>query len=106
MAELISEPITPHGGAFDTQAMGRAEPGLPSAFNWRDEVFPIAAVMDKWKHSSREGSSAQGDLYLRRHYFRLRMTNGATWVVYFLRQTPRSGKHQARWFLYTIGPDA
>ena len=29
MAELISEPIAPRSGTFDTAPMGRGEPGLP-----------------------------------------------------------------------------
>lgn len=105
MAELISEPITPFGKDFDAQAMSRGEPGLPSAFTWRDSVYHIDAVLDRWKLSSREGATAQGELYLRRHYFRLRMTDSQTWTIYFIRQAPRSGKLSARWFLYTIGPD-
>lgn len=101
MAELISEPLTP-AGAFDTQAMARGEPGLPSAFRWRDEVFVVRDLLRKWKHSTHEGGHVSGDLYLRRHYYLLRMSDGTLWTVYFLRQSPRSGKATRRWFLYTI----
>lgn len=101
MAELISEPLTP-AGAFDTQAMARGEPGLPSAFRWRDEVYVVRDLLRKWKHSTHEGGHTGGDLYLRRHYYLLRMSDGTLWTVYFLRQSPRSGKPTRRWFLYTI----
>lgn len=47
-------------------------------------------------------SRAQGDLSLRRHDYRLRMSDESTWVVYFVRQTPRSGNPKNRWFFYTI----
>ena len=35
MERLISEPIEPEPGAFDTAAMSRGEPGLPPSFTWR-----------------------------------------------------------------------
>ncbi len=102
MGDLVSEPITPHGDAFDLRAMATGEPGLPRAFKWRDDVFQVAEVVEQWKFSSREGSAARGELYLRRHYYRLRMSDGMLWTVYFLRQALRPGRHQPRWFLYTI----
>lgn len=102
MPELISEPITPEAGTFDTSAMGRGEPGLPTAFTWRGRSAKVAEVLRVWKQSSREGGRAGGELYLRRHYYELRMADGAVWTVYFLRQPPRSGNARARWFLYTV----
>lgn len=97
--ELISEPLLPLAGSFDTRAMGRGEPGLPTGFIWRERTYSIALVLETWKQSEREGGS--GELYLRRHYFRLRMDDGSIWTVYFVRQTPKSGNVKQRWFLYT-----
>jgi hypothetical protein len=97
MGELVSEAIT---GAFDAVAMGRGEPGLPQAFTWRGQSYRIAQVLDKRKESSREGGT--GNLYLRRHYYRLRMSDGSTWTIYFTRQKPKSGSPKQRWFLYTV----
>lgn len=105
MAELISEPITPHAGTFDTTSMGRGEPGLPKGFTWRDGSVDIVERISAWKHSSREGGGA-GDLYLRRHYYKLRMSDGCIWTIYFVRQTPRTGNPKNRWFLYTIERDS
>lgn len=99
MAEFISEPIFP-AGAPDAAAMARGEPGLPPAFRWRGEQFQIVACLEYWKFTSREGSRAGGDVYLRRHYHRLRMSDGREWIVYFVRQMPRSGSPKRRWFLY------
>jgi hypothetical protein len=101
MAELISEPIAPHPGTFDTSRMARGEPGLPTGFTWRDDPVEVVERLGAWKQSSREGARAGGDLYLRRHYYRLRMSDGCIWTVYFVRQTPRSGSPKTRWFLYT-----
>ncbi len=102
MAELISEPITPHAETFDAAAMASGVPGLPAGFTWRDESLDVVDILETWKHSSREGARAGGDLYLRRHYYRLRMGNDHVWTVYFLRQPPRSGDAKKRWFLYTV----
>ena len=102
MADLVSEPITPHAGTFDTKRMGRGEPGVPKGFTWRGAPVDVVEELGAWKHSSREGARASGDLYLRRHYFKLRMSDGSIWTVYFVRQTPRTGDPKRRWFLYTV----
>ncbi len=101
MAELISESIVPRAGTFDAERMGRGEPGLPDGFTWRSQSFDVVELLEAWKHSSREGARAGGELYLRRHYFKLRMSDDRVWTVYFVRQTPRSGDAKKRWFLYT-----
>ncbi len=100
MAELISEPIAARAGTADARRMGRGEPGLPTGFTWRGVNYDAVDVMSTWKHSSREGSSAQGQLYLRRHYYQLRMSDGRLWTIYFTRQSARSGNPKLRWFLY------
>ncbi len=102
MAEFVSEAIRPVGGAFETSCLSQGEPGLPPAFEWRGTSAAIVAVLDRWRHCTREGAWAQGQLYLRRHYFRVRMDDGSAWTVYCLRQGPRNRKHGSRWFLETI----
>ncbi|MBN1513666.1 MAG: cytoplasmic protein [Phycisphaerae bacterium] len=104
MPELISEPITPLAGPKDAAAMARGEPGLPLGFTWRGREYRIADVLERWKQTGREGSRADGEVYVRRHAYRLRMNDGAEWSVYFVRQTPRSGSARRRWFLYSIEP--
>ena len=83
----------------------RLPPGLPTGFTWHGDSFEIVEQLAAWKQSSREGARAQGDLYLRRHCYRLRMSDETTWVVYFVLQTPRSGNPKTRWFLYAIERD-
>ena len=102
MPEFVSENIVPHPGAFDARAMGRGEPGLPRGFTWRGASYAVVETLAQWKHSTREGGRAQGELYLRRHYYKLRMSDESTWTVYFVRQSPKSGSPKRRWFLYTI----
>ncbi len=101
MAEFVSEPITPLAGGFDTKRMGRGVPGLPQGFQWRGEALKVVEELRVWKESTREGGRPGGELYLRRHYYRIRMSNKSIWTVYFVRQGPRQGNPKNRWFLYT-----
>ncbi len=102
MRDLVSEPISPLAGTFDSSAMGRGEPGLPLGFTWRGDSYEIAEVLAMWKESQREGGLSSADLYLRRHYYRLKMGDGGVWTTYFTRQADRSGLGRNRWFLYTV----
>ena len=105
MPEFVSESITPRSGTFGVEAMSRGEPGLPTGFSWRDADYAVVEVLDAWKESGPEKGRAQGDRYLRRHCYRLRMSDASTWTVYFLRTTPTGGRTNAarrtRWFLLT-----
>lgn len=103
-SEFVSEPLVPLAGTFDAAAMATGLPGLPRGFVWRDQTCEITAVLESWKESSREGGHAQGELYLRRHYWRLKMHDGATWVVYCLRQTKYGAAARRRWFLLQVEP--
>jgi len=104
MARLVSEPITPQSGTFDASAMGGGSPGLPAGFTWRNEVYEIVEIRRAWKESSREGARAQGELYLRRYYYVLLMSDATLWTVYLLVQPPRTTSPKKRWYLYTIEP--
>jgi hypothetical protein len=99
--EFISQPLTPLG-PFDATAMGCGLPGAPAGFVWGGVAYRIVALLETWKQSGPEGGRPEGERYLRRHWFRLRMSDGAVWTVYFLRQAPRSGSARRRWFLYEV----
>ena len=47
--QLISEPLEPMSGFFNTSAMARGEPGLPCGFTWRGRELAIAEVLEQWK---------------------------------------------------------
>jgi hypothetical protein len=107
MEEFVSEQIDPRPAAFDTAPMGRGEPGLPTGFRWRDRWYAVVERLRSWKQSAAEGGRPGGEVYLRRHCHRLRMSDGGVWTVYFVRQTPKSGSPKQRWFLLSIEhPDA
>lgn len=102
MAEFVSEPITPRRGTFDTAAMARGEPGLPTGFEWRSQWFDVVECLERAKQSGPEIGRLDGERYLRRHTYRLRMSDGSIWSVYFIRHTPRSGSRTRRWFLHSL----
>jgi hypothetical protein len=103
--EFISEPITPVPDTFDAAAISRGEPGLPDGFSWRGRPHRIEQVIEVRKRHQPESS---GELYLRRHEYRLRMEDGLIWEIYFLRHPPWNAARtagQPRWFLKTIEED-
>ena len=104
MADFVSEPITPEAGTFDAGAMATGVPGLPRGFRWHGTTYTVVALGESWKQSAPEGGRADGERYLRRHYFRLRMSDDSTWTVYFTRQPSRGGSPKNRWFLYSVEP--
>jgi hypothetical protein len=92
---FVSEAIAPVGDDFDVDALGRGEPGLPTAFTWRDETLTIAELLGKRKGTKVD----RGDTYVKRHYFEVRLADGRNATIYFERQAKPG---QPRWWLYTI----
>lgn len=100
--DFISEPITPAGPIVEADAMARGEPGLPAAFVWNDRRMGVVRCLARWKQTGHEVGNVRGQIYLRRHYFKLLMDDATLWTVYFVRQTPRSGSPRRRWFLFAV----
>jgi hypothetical protein len=107
--DFISEPITPERGAFDPELMRTGLASLPQAFTWRGMRYEIVECLSHQKVSSREGSWAQGELYLRRQEFVVRLDTGEIARLYVERHArpgvSREGTKK-RWFLYTISSGA
>ena len=99
--KFISEPIEPVAETFDTAAMTRGEPGLPERFVWRDKEYTVAEVLEVWKETGpcRSGSDEQ---YLRKHWHKIRTTDGTIMTLYFERQARSRDQSKTRWWLYTI----
>lgn len=99
--EFVSEMIEPVTGTFDTAAMSQGEPGLPGRFRWRDHDYAIAEVLDTWKESG-PCKSGSPELYLRKHWYKIRTADGSVMTVYFERQARSKGQSKKRWWLYTV----
>lgn len=101
--EFVSEEMTPVVGTADAGAMARGEPGLPGRFTWRDTQYSLVGVMETWKTSS-PCSHGGGEVYLRRHWYRILTDPPAIMTVYCQRQAKNPRRPKARWWIYTIAP--
>lgn len=99
--EFVSECIIPAGGAFDAVGMTRGEPGLPARFVWREQEYTVADVVEAWKESG-PCRSGGGEMYLRKHWFKIRTDKGIEMTLYFERQPRTKRQSKKRWWLYTI----
>jgi hypothetical protein len=99
--EFISEPIKPVAGTFETAAMTRGEPGLPGRFVWRDTEYAVAEVLETWKETG-PCKSGSPEIYLRKHWYKIRTTDNLIMKLYFERQPRSKGQCKTRWWLYTI----
>ena len=99
--EFVSEAIKPVAGTFDTAGMTRGEPGLLGRFIWRDIEYAVDEVLEKWKETGR-CKSGSSEMYLRKHWFRIRCTDGSKMTIYFERQPKSKRQSKKRWWLYTV----
>jgi phosphoribosylglycinamide formyltransferase-1 len=101
-AELISEAIRPvEPTSFDPAAMARCEPGLPQRFTWRSTEYEVAEVLERWKDTGpcHHGS---GERYVRKHWYRIRTTDGLEMKLYFERHARSGRKRKRRWWLHSV----
>jgi len=100
MAErFIGEGIAPETPSFSASLMTTGSPGLPQQFTWRGKRYQVAETLEAWKECGdcRHGS---GERYVRKHWFRIRTTDGLEMKIYFERQKRSSGG--SRWRLYSL----
>lgn len=99
--KFIGEAIRPVEGTMDALAMSRGGPGLPAKFVWRTKEYTVAETLETWKETgdSREGP---GEQYRRKHWFRIRTTDGRTMKLYFERRARSGNQRKSRWWLCTV----
>lgn len=98
---FVSEAITPRYPAGIEGTVVPGEPVLPTQFCWRDQILEVANVVSAWKEDGpcRHGS---GERYLRKHWYRICISDGREIEVYFERQARSKAQNKKRWWLYTI----
>lgn len=101
--QFIGEQITPASGTASTAGMARGEPGLPGRFTWRDREYHVLRVLQQWK-SSGPCRSGGGEIYLRRHWYKVMTEPPAIMTIYFDRQARQPRRPRARWWLYSLQP--
>jgi phosphoribosylglycinamide formyltransferase-1 len=109
-AEFVGEELRPVRGSGDAAGASRGEPGVPHRFVWRDQEHEMVGVIESWKTSSpcRHGS---GEMYLRRHWYRIQARPVATqargrtvMTIYCDRQSRSRRRPTSRWWVYTVEP--
>jgi hypothetical protein len=96
--QFVSEAIEPRAGSFDTIAMARGEAGVPGEFIWRGTAYTVEELLASWKGTKTD----RGEVYLKRHWFRVRVSGGQRMVIYCERQATPGRSPKRRWWLYTI----
>ncbi|MCY2950827.1 MAG: DUF6504 family protein [Planctomycetota bacterium] len=71
---------------------------LPAQFTWRGKRYAVRRLLSAWKTSTPD----RGEMYLRRHWFRIEATTGERITLYCERQATNTKKPKTRWWLYTI----
>lgn len=101
MSTFVSEPITPVFDEATGNSVGIGEPIVPSGFLWREQEYRVESVLETWKESGpcKSGSSER---YLRKHWYRIRMTDGQEMQIYFERQARSSKQRKRRWWLFSV----
>ena len=89
-----------HGLRGDAQA---GAPVVPSSFEWRGETHVAVAMLEQWKESS-PCSHGSDEIYLRKHWYRVKTDAGIEMTVYFQRQPASRARARDRWYLYSIVP--
>jgi phosphoribosylglycinamide formyltransferase-1 len=102
--EFVSEQIEPVAGTSHTTAMSRGEPGLPGRFVWRGKEYTVIEMLQSWKQSG-PCKSGGGEVYLRKHWFKIKTTDGLEMTIYFERQPRSKQQSKKRWWLYTISAE-
>ena len=94
--QLIGEPITPITEWVDTSRMAPGDPGLPERFIWRGGEIVVAEMLERWKDTGpcHHGS---GERYVRKHWFRIRTTDGRVTNPHFERQVSKR-EAKSRWW--------
>ncbi len=100
--ELISEEIKPDKASWTAAFSAAGEPLLPARFTWRDTVYELETVIDRWKESA-PCSHGSAEMYLSKHWFIIKTRDGLVMKLYFDRR-PKSKRHRgpARWWLYSL----
>lgn len=78
-------------------------PAAPTTFIWRNQTYQVAEVLESWKGISPDRSHGSGEMYLNKHWFKLRLTDDTIMTIYFDRHGRASQRLGSRWWLYTLG---
>lgn len=97
---------------FDQPPALEKKPVAPSAFHWGGETYRILQVLSEWQDFRRRGKMARtmqpqhadraaihGSRGVGRFYFRVRVTDGRVFELYYDRAPANADKTKGGWFL-------
>jgi hypothetical protein len=107
---FIDEPILVE---FDTPPIREKSPTCPNRFTWQGKICLISETLAEWSDFTRRGRAARnmrpshaevaagrGSLGVGRFFFRVRISSGQIFDLYYDR-APRDAAHRkGEWFLY------
>ncbi|MEM1057876.1 MAG: DUF6504 family protein [Verrucomicrobiota bacterium] len=106
-SHFVSERIRVDGGEMDASYATEGGPALPVRFFWGKEEIEIGEVLQTWPDYG-PCSHGSGERYLRRHYFKVRVTDGRIMTLYFERHQPgrrtvtaKRRRPVSRWYLHS-----
>jgi hypothetical protein len=107
---FLDEPIEVH---FDAPQRLSRRPEAPQAFEWRGERFNVTELLAEWTDYRRRGryennmqpaharvAAQRGSWGVGRFYFRVRVTGGRVFDIYFDRAPEDAGDRQGHWLIY------
>ena len=98
---LVSESSQPVVADATPASIEVGAPILPAAFLWRAGVVTVERVLETWKQPG-PCTHGSGERYLRKHCYKLRMTDGAVTTVTFERKARTASQRKARGWLFAV----
>ena len=99
--------------AFDKPPALEKSPECPNGFVWENTSYRIVELLSQWSDFARRGKYARnmrpahaavalsrGSLNVGRFYFRVRVTNGQIFDLYYDRAMKSIDERKGQWFLY------
>lgn len=110
MSHFIGETITV---TFETAPALEKKPGCPSQFTWQGQNYLIVEKINEWHDYQRRGRMAQnmrpehlaratqrGSWGVGRDFYRVRVSSGRVFDIYYDRAPKGSDQRKGQWQLY------
>jgi hypothetical protein len=107
---FIGEPITV---GFEKQPTYSKKPHCPNRFVWEGVTLEIVSLLEEWRDYQRRGRMAQnmrpehaaravkkGSWGVGRYFFRVQVTDGRLFDIYYDRSPKGSDQRSGNWYIY------
>lgn len=98
---FISESLEPLYSVESGLQAPAGEPVLPGAFRWRGGALPVLRLLESGRGLG-PCTHGSGEMYVRRHWYRIETSGGRIMRIYFERRPRGRGRKTRRWWLYAI----